>query len=196
MSLNNKKNSGPQPPSVKETSSYREFTVHSSSRSYKSHIMKVQDPKFDITSLIPPLRLFRATPEATRKAALEQRRAAEDTASMVESNTISETDSTVAKPKTEGPKSKIDFTKVAPFGNATKSRVNLFRKKTRQMCFDRDTMDRYERLGRVRDLDRWPWLLQDFEGTQEGESRLEGRVEGGNSQYCLFVIGVKSFIFF
>ncbi|RKP03504.1 hypothetical protein CXG81DRAFT_23901 [Caulochytrium protostelioides] len=97
----------------------------------------------------------------------------------------------------EPPKPKADMTQVAPFGQTTRQRnpQSAFKPKSKTMFWGRregesEEEDENGKIAELRgkprglDMDRFPWVLSDY----ENQSQYTGNVEGGqNSNYVLFV---------
>lgn len=151
----------------------RKLTVVSSAPTgdITHNVMKVLDPKFNLKSLVPPVRMVRDKPELRKKP-----------------EEASSTDAAA------NGKDKLDPSKVAPYGGAMKNRQNLFKKRTKIYTFslapDADADSSAPRKPK-RDPDRFPYILSDFEGTQQYTGNLEG---GQDTTYMMFVMQVCSFI--
>ncbi|KAJ3040446.1 hypothetical protein HDV00_010882 [Rhizophlyctis rosea] len=147
--------------------------------------MRVQSDKFDINALQPPIRLVRATPKP------KEPRAAPAAAAP-------------AAPDGAAPKEKLDTSKIAPWGGAVKNRQNLFKKKTKTFFFSSDFDSEVGKDGeelthaqkkRLRDPDRWPWLLSDFPvDGQSSQNQYLGHVEQSQeARYVMFVQSTDGF---
>ncbi|KND03684.1 uncharacterized protein SPPG_01151 [Spizellomyces punctatus DAOM BR117] len=128
--------------------------------------MKFQTQKFDLESLVPPVRMVREVPKPRKP---------------VEEPTSTE-------PSEAANKEKMDPTKVAPFGNAVKNRQNLFKKKTKSYIYARDPDDDNSPRRPRRDPDRFPWILSDFDGSQQYTGNVEGMPE---SSYLMLAVRPK-----
>ncbi|TPX68573.1 hypothetical protein SpCBS45565_g03063 [Spizellomyces sp. 'palustris'] len=143
----------------------KRYTLRSSlpQTSIAHHVMKFQTQKFDLESLVPPVRMVREVPKP--------RKPVEEPLS--------------AEPSEAANKEKMDPTKVAPFGNAVKNRQNLFKKKTKSYIYARDPDDDNSPRRPRRDPDRFPWILSDFDGSQQYTGNVEGMPE---SSYLMLAV--------
>ncbi|KAI9012834.1 hypothetical protein BC832DRAFT_548141 [Gaertneriomyces semiglobifer] len=152
-----------------------------SNKSY--HIMRVMNSKFDLKSFIPPVRLTRELPKPREKFGRNNQEAATNGNGGGNGSGVAAGSSTgVTGPQTTATastsnipgKEKLDPTQIAPFGNAVRNRQNLFKKKTRTAIYGRleDDDGQEPRRGR-RDPDKFPWLLSDFDGSQQYVGNVE-----------------------
>ncbi|KAJ3085903.1 hypothetical protein HK102_013695 [Quaeritorhiza haematococci] len=188
---------------------YREFKLESSRRTLPHHVMKIQSQKFDIKNLTQPVRLARATPPSAAMLAAQQEEEKEALAAQALER---EKMKTVPQQLSE----KYDPNKVAPLGMSSGSgrfggggggsggsggesggkTKQFFKKKTRSFFFGRDPDEELEkadseegRKKRQKDPDRYPWILQDA----EGKEHYEGKVEGAQTaNYVLFMFSVSA----
>ncbi|KAI8918803.1 hypothetical protein BC831DRAFT_482366, partial [Entophlyctis helioformis] len=174
------------------------------------HIMKVPSAKFDITSLKRPVKMQRVDPyklrlEKYKEEAERQGRVWVDRNAPVAAAGASGT-GVGGVLGVKSISSGIDHSKVAPFGNAQKSKQNLFKKKTKTYFLGRDSEDAGNGgdgsgpsidgtsfipsvNSRIGDPDRHPWVLQDDDG-----QHYTGSLEGSqNSNYVLFVLSDNGF---
>ncbi|KAJ3023983.1 hypothetical protein HKX48_008597 [Thoreauomyces humboldtii] len=147
------------------------------------NIMRIPDPKFNLDTMIPPVRMVREKPEPRRRR--------EDPAAAAQAG-----DGTIKPEGAEGDvapadgKEKPDTTKIAPFGNAIKTRQKRFHKKTKIYTLSRDPSLVHGPNGPPpkkykRDPDRHPYVLSDFEGTTQYSGQVQGQTD---STYMAFVV--------
>ncbi|KAJ3190047.1 hypothetical protein HDU85_000338 [Gaertneriomyces sp. JEL0708] len=152
-----------------------------SNKSY--HIMRVMNSKFDLKSFIPPVRLTRELPKPREKFGRNNQEAATNgngggngsgVAGGSGTGTAGAQATTTSSTSNIQGKEKLDPTQIAPFGNAVRNRQNLFKKKTRTAIYGRleDDDGKEPRRGR-KDPDKFPWLLSDFDGSQQYVGNVE-----------------------
>lgn len=93
-------------------------------------------------------------------------------------------DTTPADPDQKDVKTQIDLSIIAPYGGAQKAKKDLFKPKTKQV-FHSDPQEL-----QLRNEERTPWVLEDFEGKNTWVGTLEG---GGVSGYALFLFDTEGF---
>src|SRR5271156_638689 len=93
-------------------------------------------------------------------------------------------DTTPADPDQKDVKAQIDLSVIAPYGGAQKAKKDLFKPKTKQV-FHSDPQEL-----QLRNEERTPWVLEDFEGKNTWVGTLEG---GGASGYALFLFDTEGF---
>ncbi|KAJ3288109.1 hypothetical protein HK104_008329 [Borealophlyctis nickersoniae] len=152
---------------------YREFHLVSAGVKNPHHIMRVPNPKFDVKSLKPPVRLVRQQPKPRENGVKAE-----------------------PNPPDQPTKEKMDPSRVAPWGGAVKNRQNLFKKKTKVFTSGREDPEAQIREGetpaqrkRRLDPDRHPWVLSDA----AGKSTYTGNVENSKNTYMLFVLTSDGF---
>jgi len=80
----------------------------------------------------------------------------------------------------------VDLSVIAPYGGAQKAKKDLFKPKTKQV-FHADPQEL-----QLRNEERTPWVLEDFDGKNTWVGTLEG---GGASGYALFLFEKDGFKF-
>jgi len=93
-------------------------------------------------------------------------------------------DTTPPDPDQKDVKAQIDLSVIAPYGGAQKAKKDLFKPKTKQV-FHSDPQEL-----QLRNEERTPWVLEDFEGKNTWVGTLEG---GGASGYALFLFDTEGF---
>lgn len=83
-------------------------------------------------------------------------------------------------------KATVDLSVIAPYGGAQKAKKDLFKPKTKQVFHT----DPQETL--LRNEERMPWVLEDFDGKNTWVGTLEA---GGASGYALFLFDKEGFKF-
>jgi transcription initiation factor TFIIF subunit alpha len=83
-------------------------------------------------------------------------------------------------------KAAVDYSVIAPYGGAQKAKKDLFKPKTKQV-FHYDVQEQA-----LRNEERTPWVLEDFDGKNTWVGTLEG---GGASGYALFLFDKERFKF-
>jgi len=86
----------------------------------------------------------------------------------------------------EDVKPAVDLSVIAPYGGAQKAKKDLFKPKTKQV-FHADPQEL-----QLRNEERLPWVLEDFDGKNTWVGTLEG---GGASGYALFLFEKDGFKF-
>jgi transcription initiation factor TFIIF subunit alpha len=158
--------------STSSTGQYVEYTLSSvrHSQSIRNHVMKLHAPR-QVDPLSPsntpngwthPLKLHRRDPTAP---ILRPDQQPEDSKDI------------------KGP---IDLSVIAPYGGAQKAKKGLFKPKTKQV-FHYDPQEL-----QLRNEERVPWVLEDFDGKNTWVGTLEG---GGASGYALFLFEKEGFKF-
>src|SRR5271170_2411747 len=151
---------------------YVEYTLSSlrHSQSTRNHVMKLHAPR-PVDPLTPsntpqgwthPLKLHRRDPAVP----------------------LLRPDTTPADPDQKDVKTQIDLSVIAPYGGAQKAKKDLFKPKTKQV-FHSDPQEL-----QLRNEERTPWVLEDFEGKNTWVGTLEG---GGASGYALFLFDTEGF---
>ncbi|KAJ3117395.1 hypothetical protein HDU96_006920 [Phlyctochytrium bullatum] len=128
----------------KEPEQYSEYVLYSSGPGLPCHLMKVNVPKFNFSTMVPPLRMIRKVPEPDPAAAAAAAAAAGEEGK----------DGAGQKKKKELFKKRV---RPMFFGAPEED----------------DGIPVAARMGRKKDPDRFPWALSDFHG-EELEGNLEG----------------------
>ncbi|CAG8510334.1 8230_t:CDS:1 [Paraglomus occultum] len=126
----------------------------------------ISSKRVDPSLFTPPVKLVRRDPSAPPRN--------QATASPVENATLNT--------PTPGPSAKApgtDTSQIAPYGNATRNRQNLFKKKTKQVHIAP------EESRKLRAEEEKPWVLEDYDGTNTYIGELEG---GQRANYALFLL--------
>ncbi|KAI8919004.1 hypothetical protein DFJ77DRAFT_259212 [Powellomyces hirtus] len=143
------------------------------------NVMRVADEKFDLKKMVAPIRMVREKPEPRRRR--------EEPAEADEGGDAAKTEG--ADGKAADGKEKLDTTTVAPWGNAVRNRQKRFQKKTKIYTLSRDPTaddnpDGPQQRRYVRDPDKYPYLLSDFEST----TQYTGELHGQDDSYMLFAV--------
>jgi transcription initiation factor TFIIF subunit alpha len=166
--------SRPNPSSQLSAGQHAEYVLSSirHSQSTRNHVMKLHAPR-PIDPLSPtntpngwthPLKLHRRDPTAP----------------------ILRPDQPLPSEDTKDIKGNIDLSVIAPYGGAQKAKKDLFKPKTKQV-FHSDPQEL-----QLRNEERVPWVLEDFDGKNTWVGTLEG---GGASGYALFLFEKDGFKF-
>ena len=166
-------------PSLSSTTSttgqYVEYTLSSvrHSQSIRNHVMKLHTPR-TIDPFIPsngtggwthPLKLHRRDPSTPLIRPDQEQQLGEDPKDV---------------------KTEADLSVIAPYGGAQKAKKGLFKPKTKQV-FHYDPQE-----VQLRNEERLPWVLEDFDGKNTWVGTLEA---GGASGYALFLFDKEGFKF-
>lgn len=104
-------------------------------------------------------------------------------------------DNNNANEKNANVDSKLDTTKIAPFGHAQKNKQNLFKKRTKQVYLGADDTSRdksIQEMKKEKEVERYPWLLTDFDNNIT--NTFTGLLEGGqHANYVLFMFSDDGF---
>ena len=175
--------SNPQPPSTtpasqprpsgptSSTGQYVEYSLSSlrHSQSTRNHVLKLHAPR-PIDPLAPS-----NTPNGwTHPLKLHRR---DPNAPILRPDQVEDT---------KDVKGNIDLSVIAPYGGAQKAKKDLFKPKTKQV-FHSDPAER-----QLRNEERTPWVLEDFDGKNTWVGTMEG---GGASGYALFLFEKEGFKF-
>lgn len=163
---------------------YAEYKLTSlrHSSSIRNHVMKLHAPRVvDPFTTAPPTNPSSATdPPNTWSHPLKLHRR-DPSAAPLSRPLIYPAD-----PDSKDVKPAVDVSVIAPFGGAQKAKKDLFKPKTKQV-FHADPQEL-----QLRNEERLPWVLEDFEGKNTWVGTLEG---GGASGHALFLFEKDGFKF-
>lgn len=160
---------------------YAEYKLTSlkHSSSIRNHVMKLHAPRaVDPFTATPPDGT--ETPNAWSHPLKLHRR--DPSAAPIIHPSIDTADSD----SKEDVKPAVDLSVIAPYGGAQKAKKDLFKPKTKQV-FHADPQEL-----QLRNEERLPWVLEDFDGKNTWVGTLEG---GGASGYALFLFEKDGFKF-
>lgn len=111
------------------------------------NVMRFYSPRFNVNNLIAPIKLARDVPKPSAQPPKDKKK-----------NSSYSSDGGQIR---EG----LDFSRLAPYGNAIKNRQNLFRKMTRTYQMSHSEAIEAESRYKDKSMSKYPWKFSDFESS-------------------------------
>lgn len=139
------------------------------------NVIRFCSPRFDVHNLIAPINLTRDVPKPVAESDSREKKKA--STNVVEGGQQKEL---------------LDYSKLAPYGNAIKNRQNLFRKMTRTYQMSHNEASEVESRYKDKSLSKYPWKFSDFESPYHYTGTPEGNLD---STHVLLKATVSVFLF-